>query len=215
MATIPKINLAGTQVGDVHVSDALASYPCNAAVVHAAVVVHQSLKRRGTASTLTKGTVDATGRKPWAQKHTGRARAGYIASPLWRGGGVVFGPHPHEYYKKINRKARRSALFGVLAERVRAGAVRIVDSWQMDAPKTKTIATLKKALAARTLLCLGLGEQKNAELSARNVAQTVFLDVNATGVYDVLTHATLVIAEDAWRHLEERFAAAVATPAAG
>ena len=214
MATIPKINLAGTQLGDVQVSDALASCPCNAAVVHAAVVVHQAAKRRGTASTLTKGTVDATGRKPWAQKGTGRARAGYIASPIWRGGGVVFGPHPHEYNRKINRSAKRSAIFGLLAERVRTGAVRIVDSWQMDAPKTKTIVALKKVLGARTLLCLGLGVQKNAMLSARNVTKVTYLDVNATGVYDVVTHATLVIAEDAWRQIEERFAAAVANPAA-
>jgi large subunit ribosomal protein L4 len=208
MATIKKINLAGEQTGDVSVSDALASFPCNHTVVHAAIVAHRAAQRRGTASTLTKGTVDATGRKPWPQKGTGRARAGYRSSPLWRKGGVVFGPQPRSYDKKINRKERRTAFYGLLAERIRTGVVRVIESWQMETPKTKTIAALRTTLGMRSMLCLASGECTTALKSARNVPDVTFLDVNAVGVYELATHTGLVIALDAWQRLEERFSAA-------
>ena len=97
MASIPKINISGEEVGEIAVPEALAEYPCNAALVHACVIAHLAARRQGTASTKTKGEVKGTGSKPYSQKGTGRARAGYIASPLRVGGGVVFGPKPLAY----------------------------------------------------------------------------------------------------------------------
>jgi len=200
-----KINLAGEQVGQIEVPAALAGYVCSAETVHACVVAHLANRRQGTASTLTKGEVDKTGRKPWPQKGTGRARAGSFASPLWRGGGVVFGPKPRDYGKKVNRAMKQAAFFGVLADRVREGQVRIVADWKMDAPKTKVMAQLKKALGMRSMLCLSEGTAQAAYLSARNLAGVSFQPVHETGVYDVARHTGIVVSEGAWQALLERF----------
>jgi len=200
-----KINLAGEQVGQIEVPAALTGYVCSAETVHACVVAHLANRRQGTASTLTKGEVDKTGRKPWPQKGTGRARAGCFASPLWRGGGVVFGPKPREYGKKVNRAMKQAAFFGVLAERVREGQVRIVADWNMEAPKTKVMAQLKKTLGMRSMLCLSDGTARAAYLSARNVGGVSFQPVEATGVYDVARHTGIVVSEGAWQALMERF----------
>lgn len=205
MGTITKINLAGEAIGQIEVPAALTGYMCSAETVHACVVAHLANKRQGTASTLTKGEVDKTGRKPWPQKGTGRARAGYFASPLWRGGGVVFGPKPRDYSKKVNRAMKQAAFFGVLADRVREGQVRIVPDWKMDAPKTKVMVQLKKALGMRSMLCVSDGVARQAYLSARNVPGISFQPVNATGVYDVALHTGIVLSEGAWNELMERF----------
>ncbi len=205
MATIAKINLAGETLGQIEVPAALAGYACKAHLVHACVVAHLANKRQGTASTLTKGEVDKTGRKPWPQKGTGRARAGYFASPVWRGGGVVFGPKPRDYSKKVNRTMKQVALFGLLAERVREGQVRIVADWAMDAPKTKVMAQLKKALGMRSVLCLSDGVAREAYLAARNLPGISFQPVGAAGVYDLALHTGIVASEGAWNALLERF----------
>jgi large subunit ribosomal protein L4 len=206
MATLTKINLAGETVGQVNVPDALAAYTCAPSVVHACVVAHEAALRRGTASTLTKGGVDKTGRKPWAQKGTGRARAGYFASPLWRGGGVVFGPKPRLYDKKVNRMMKRQAFYAVLAKRVRDGNVRLIQDWQMERPQAKAIAALKKTLGMRTMLCVATPGSQNGYLSARNVKGASFLEVGSVGVHNLLTSRGLVIAEEAWKTLQDRFA---------
>ncbi|MCX7847842.1 MAG: 50S ribosomal protein L4 [bacterium] len=205
MGTIAKINLAGEEVGRVEVPAGLEGYTCAKEVMHACVVAHLANARQGTASTLTKGEVDKTGRKPWPQKGTGRARAGYVASPLWRGGGVVFGPKPRDYGKKVNRQMKQAAFFGALAERVREGQVRLIEDWKMEVPKTKVMAGLKKVLGMRRMLCVSDGEARAAYLSARNVPGISFQPVNAIGVYDVLAHTGLVLTEGAWQALLERF----------
>jgi large subunit ribosomal protein L4 len=213
MANIPKINISGEEVGEIAVPEALAEYPCNAALVHACVIAHLAARRQGTACTKTKGEVKASGRKPYSQKGTGRARAGYISSPLRVGGGVVFGPKPHSYTKKIDRAARRQAFFGVLADRVRGGAVRVVESWEMAAPKTKALAGMQQVLGLRKVLCIGGTDSINACLSARNLPELTFMQVGSLGVYDLVCHRGLVISADAWSQLEERFKAAATTKA--
>lgn len=205
MGTVTKINIAGEAVGQVEVPEALAAYTCPPEVVHACVVAHLANARQGTVNTLTKGEVDKTGRKPWPQKGTGRARAGYVASPLWRGGGVVFGPKPRDFNMKVNRRTKQLAFFGALAELVRGGQVRVISDWKMEAPKTKVMAGLKKALGMRSMLCVSDGEARAAYLSARNVPGISFQPVNAIGVYDLMRHAGLVIAESAWDQLMKRF----------
>jgi len=208
MATITKINISGEEIGSVEVPDALADYPCNNALVHACVVAHLATRRQGTASTKTKGEVKMSGQKPFPQKGTGRARAGYMSSPLRPGGGVVFGPKPRSYAQKIDRASRRAAFFGLLAERVRAGTVTIVDSWAMEAPKTKAVAAIKQKLGHRKLLCIGGGDSLNACLSARNIPDVTFLPVGGTGLYDLVSHQGMLISADAWAQLQGRFEAA-------
>src|SRR5881409_2909212 len=114
--------------------------------VHDVVVAYQAAQRMGTACTKTMGEVAGSGKKPWRQKGTGRARAGSFASPLWRGGGVVFGPKPRDFAKKISRKTRQLALRKALSERLRAGDVVLVDDLKLESPKTKEFISLLAAL---------------------------------------------------------------------
>ncbi len=208
MATIDKINLAGESVGQVEVDDKLAEFKCAENLVHACVVAYLAAKRGGNASTLTKGEVTATGAKPWRQKGTGRARAGYRSSPIWRGGGVAFGPKPHSYDKKVNKKVKRKAFYGSFADRIREGKVRIIDNWDIDKPKTKVISDLKKNLSARKLFCIGINENLNAALSARNIPDVNFADVGSVNVYEFVNNSDIVISEAAWKILLGRFNAA-------
>src|SRR5438874_3844170 len=123
-------------------------------VVHDAVVAMRANRRSGTASVKTKATVNGSGAKPWRQKGTGRARAGYKSSPVWVGGGVVFGPHPHDYSKKVSKAVKRIALRKALSERIKAGDVLIVDSFAVKQPKTKQFAAAIAAITpeAKTLV---------------------------------------------------------------
>lgn len=205
MASLEKINLAGEKIGTCDIADELHSYPCSDVLVHACVVAHLANRRQGTASTKTKAEVKHTGSKPWRQKGTGRARAGYTSSPIWRGGGVVFGPKPRSYHQKVNRKMRRKALFGVIAAKMRDGKVRVIDEWTMDVPRTKTIAALKNTLNIRKMLCIGTLENRNAYLSARNLNNVLFLDVDSINIYDLANATELVVSEAALNVIEERF----------
>src|SRR5213082_1648585 len=114
--------------------------------VHDTVVAYQAAQRMGTASTKTMGEVAGSGKKPWRQKGTGRARAGSFASPLWRGGGVVFGPKPRDFSKKVSRKTKQLALRKALSERLNAGDIVVVDDFKLNAPKTKEFVSVLKAL---------------------------------------------------------------------
>lgn len=202
MATLEKIRITGAAAGTVDVPSWLADATCTPALVHQVMVAHRNAARAGTANTLTKSEVRLTGAKPWRQKGTGRARAGYAASPVWRGGSVVFGPRPRSYRQKVDRAWRRAAARSVLASRVRDGAVACVDSWALDAPKTKTMAGLKAARAARRLLCVGTGDiTLNAQLSGRNIPGVTFVDVSEVDAYTLLTHDRVVVSEDAWEAL--------------
>lgn len=205
MATVEKINLAGEPIGQVEAPAALAEFPCNKELVHQCVVALLANRRQGNASSLTKGEVDRTGRKPWAQKHTGRARAGYFGSPVWRGGGVVFGPKPRSFGKKVNEKSRKAAFFGTLAERLREGSIRVIDSWNVEKPNTKSFAALAGKVGLRSLLFVGTPADKAAHLSTRNLAAASFMDVGSINVYDLATHYGLVISDAAWKQLQDRF----------
>ena len=205
MASVKKINLAGEPIGTFEIPEELRDYQCTEGLVHTCIVAHLANRRQGTASTLTKGEVSYSGKKPWRQKGTGQARSGYKASPIWRGGGVVFGPKPRSYHQKVNRKSRRKALFGIIAGKIREGAVQVVDAWTMESPRTKTMSGFKTTLAARKLVCIGMLDNRNAYLSARNVTGIQFLDIDSINVYDLLNATQLVISEAAFSVVEERF----------
>ncbi len=179
--------------------------PFHQSLVHEAARADLASRRRGTASTLTRGEVAFTTAKAWRQKGTGRARVGSLGVPNRFGGGVAFGPKPRTYTVKVNRKARRRALRSAFAVHAERDSVAILDASSFDTPSTKSAASALEKWGAKgpTLIVLS-AEETNAMKSFRNIPRTTVLEVGATGVADVIAAASLVISEDALKTLEER-----------
>ena len=174
--------------------------------VHDVVVAHQAAKRMGTACTKTMGEVAGSGKKPWRQKGTGRARAGSFASPLWRGGGVVFGPKPRDYTKKVSRNTRQLALRKALSERLRAGDVVVVDDIKLTSSKTKEFTAVLATLGldgGTTLLVLDAAE-KNVMLAARNVANVFVSSRETVNTYELLRSDKLIFTRGAFEKVQAR-----------
>ncbi|MEC8719230.1 MAG: 50S ribosomal protein L4, partial [Verrucomicrobiota bacterium] len=166
--------------------------------VHDAVVAYRASQRSGTACAKTRSEVAGTGKKPWRQKGTGRARAGSKQSPIWRGGGVVFGPRPRSFRKDINKKTRKLALRKALSERFKAGEVLVVDQVQMDQPKTKDVIRLLDQLKVDGTALIVTGEvNANAQLSARNIPYVDVTTSASLNTYDTLKYDCLILTKDA------------------
>ena len=173
--------------------------------VHDAVVAYRASQRSGTACAKTRSEVAGTGKKPWRQKGTGRARAGSKQSPIWRGGGVVFGPRPRSFRKDINKKTRKLALRKALSERFKAGEVLVVDQVQMDKPKTKDVILLLDQLKVDGTALIVTGEvNANAQLSARNIPYVDVTTSASLNTYDTLKFDCLILTKDALSGLESR-----------
>ena len=173
--------------------------------VHDAVVADRASQRSGTACAKTRSEVAGTGKKPWRQKGTGRARAGSKQSPIWRGGGVVFGPRPRSFRKDINKKTRKLALRKALSERFKAGEVLVVDQVQMDQPKTKEVIRLLDQLKVDGTALIVTGEvNANAQLSARNIPYVDVTTSASLNTYDTLKFDCLILTKDALSGLETR-----------
>jgi len=188
----------------------------NMGLVHETVRAELNARRRGTHATKTRGEVSGGGAKPWRQKGTGRARAGSSRSPVWTGGGTVFGPHPRHYTTKVNRKARRAALRAVLSVHAERESLAVFDAGAFSAPSTKQAADLLDGWLSveqtgSTLVLLS-AEEANAGLSFRNLRKVAVMPVANAGVADVIGAATLLVSEAA---LDELVARAGATGAAG
>jgi large subunit ribosomal protein L4 len=188
----------------------------NMALVHETVRAELNARRQGTHATKTRGEVSGGGAKPWRQKGTGRARAGSSRSPVWTGGGTVFGPHPRHYTTKVNRKARRAALRAVLSVHAERESLAVFDAGAFSAPSTKQAADLLDGWLSveqtgSTLVLLS-AEEANAGLSFRNLRKVAVMPVANAGVADVIGAATLLVSEAA---LDELVARAGATGAAG
>ncbi len=204
---IPVKNTNGQDQGELEVKFPLVEGGKGTQAVHDTIVAYQAGQRMGTACTKTMGEVHGSGKKPWRQKGTGRARAGSFQSPLWRGGGVVFGPKPRDFGKKLTRQTRQLALRKALTERLNAGEVIVVDDLKLDSPKTKGfLAVLDKlALGDKTaLFVVAPTLEKNLQLAARNVAQVELTTSNALNTYQVLRHDRLVFTRGAFEQLEAR-----------
>jgi large subunit ribosomal protein L4 len=175
--------------------------------VHDAVVAYRAAQRMGTACTKNVGEVTGTNKKPWRQKGTGRARAGSFQSPLWRGGGVVFGPRPRDFSKKVSRKTKQLALRKALTERLRAGDVVLVNDLKLDSAKTKEFLGLLAALELKgSALFVAQAPDKNLTLASRNVPDVALTTCEVLNTYDVLRPDKLVFTRNAFEQLEARLA---------
>ena len=181
--------------------------PFHQSLVHEAARADLNARRRGTASTLTRGEVSFTTAKAWRQKGTGRARVGTLGVPNRFGGGVAFGPKPRKYTVKVNRKARRRAMRSALSVHAERGSVAVLDASAYETPSTKTAAqALAKWGAKNPILLLVSAEEVGAMKSFRNLPRTQVLEVGAAGVADVIGAAAVVISETALETLKERLA---------
>lgn len=195
----------GNNTGELEVKFPLIENGKGTQAVHDAVVAYQAAQRSGTACTKTMGEVAGSGKKPWRQKGTGRARAGSFASPLWRGGGVVFGPKPRDFAKKVSRKTKQLALRKALSERLRAGDVVVVDDLKLESPKTKEFVGLMSALDLKgTALIVAQAADKNLSLASRNVSRVAFTTSDSLNTYDVLRPDKLVFTRGAFEQVEAR-----------
>ena len=173
--------------------------------VHETIVAYRAGRRSGTASVKTKGTVSGSGSKPWKQKGTGRARAGYRSSPVWVGGGVVFGPHPRDYSKKVSKKTRRAALRKALSVRIIAGDVTIVDSFTVAQPKTKDFIKLIGALSTEPkTLVIAKDFDVNTLLASRNVPRTELITSGDVNTEHLLGFKKIVLTNEALTEIAER-----------
>ena len=178
--------------------------PFNGPLVHEVVIAELAARRQGTHATKTRGMVSGGGAKPWRQKGTGRARAGSTRSPIWTGGGTVFGPQPRHYTVKVNRKARRAALRCALSVHAERKSLFAFDLADFEAPSTKKAAELLADRRGGSVLVVLGAEQSDAAKSFRNLAGVTVIPTEACGVADLVGHATLVVSEVALEALTER-----------
>lgn len=215
-----KVNIldsSGKKTGTVDVSDGVLGVTANAAVVRQALNRFMNNQRQGSHSTKGRSDVRGSNAKPWRQKGTGRARAGTRKSPIWRGGGVTFGPTPRSYNQRLNHKMNVRALTAALSDMQRDGRLFVVESIEVSEPKTRLMAQLIEKLGApgRVLLLFDPGAKtengdyseatRNVFLSARNLQYVTPLAVNNLNIYDLLSHDSLVMTRGALESLEERY----------
>ncbi len=199
-------NIAGKNAGELEVKFAVVENGKGTQAVHDAVTAYRAAQRSGTACTKTVGDVQGSNKKPWKQKGTGRARAGSFRSPLWAGGGVVFGPKPRDFSKTISKKTRALALRKALSERLKLGDVVIVDDLKLTSAKTKDFVKVINALELDgTTLLISCGEEnKNLMLAARNIAGVTLTTSDVLNTYDVLRPDKLVFTKSAFEKIEAR-----------
>ncbi|SDJ36360.1 50S ribosomal protein L4 [Proteiniclasticum ruminis] len=206
MPTVGLFNIEGKKVGDVTLNESVFNVEVNKAVLHQVVVAQLANKRQGTQSAKTRAEVRGGGIKPWRQKGTGRARQGSIRSPQWAGGGIVFAPKPREYRVSLPKSMRRVAMKSALTAKVLENEMIVLESLEMDAPKTKAIVTMLKAFDVKKALIVTAESNANVYKSGRNVEGIQVIPVNNINVYDLLKYDNLIITKDAVSRLEEVYA---------
>jgi large subunit ribosomal protein L4 len=204
MAKVQILDQTGKKTKELNVPEDILSYPLKEHLIYEAVVNYRANQRRGTASTKTRAEVRGGGRKPWRQKGTGRARAGSTRSPIWRSGGVTFGPKPRDYSYKMPKKAKRNALKSALAMKFAEKQIMILDSLKFKEPKTKEGVKFLKKLNLESALVIDNQDNKNVFLSLRNIPEVKVVDFNQVNIYDVLNHKSLVFTQKAFESLMER-----------
>ena len=206
MANVSVYNIEGKEVGTIDLNDAVFGVEVNEHLVHMAVVSQLANKRQGTQKAKTRSEVYGGGRKPWRQKGTGHARQGSTRAPQWTGGGVVFAPTPRDYSFKLNKKERRAALKSALTSRVEEKKFIVVDEINFDEIKTKKFQDVLNNLSVSKALVVLEDGNKNAELSARNIADVKTAKTNTINVYDILKYNTVIATKAAVQAIEEVYA---------
>jgi large subunit ribosomal protein L4 len=204
MPTVDIIDLTNQKVGDLELADEVFGAPVNEDLLYEAVRHYLAGRRRGTASTKTRHEVAGSGKKLWKQKGTGRARMGSIRSPLWRHGGTTHGPQPRSYAYHLPRKMQLGALRSALSAKLRDGELRVIQEFSISEAKTKVMrAALETLEAKRTVLLVDNAENRNLELSSRNLQGVKLVLSRDVNVYDLLGHEQVLLSEAAARKLSE------------
>ncbi|GAT18029.1 50S ribosomal protein L4 [Secundilactobacillus silagei] len=204
MTSVTLFKQDGSQNGDVTLNDAIFGIEPNENVVFDTVLMQRASQRQGTHAVKNRSAVRGGGKKPWRQKGTGRARAGSTRSPIWVGGGTIFGPTPRSYAYHLPKKVTRLALKSVLSQKVADGSLVVVDAFNFDQPKTKDFAKSLSSLNVSTKTLVVLEEDnKNAEMAARNLANVQVIDAKGINVLDVINNDKLVLTQAALSQIEE------------
>ena len=206
MANVSVYNIEGKEVGTIDLSDAVFGVEVNEHLLHMAVVSQLANKRQGTQKAKTRSEVSGGGRKPWRQKGTGHARQGSTRSPQWTGGGVVFAPTPRDYSFKLNKKEKRAALKSALTSRVLENKFIVLDEINFGEIKTKNFQNVLNNLNVSKALVVLEDDNRNAELSARNIAAVKTARTNTINVYDILKYNTVVTTKAVVEKIEEVYA---------
>ena len=207
MPTVAVYDIANKQVGDIELKESIFCVEMNAGLVHQAVVMQLASQRLGNHATKTRSMVRGGGRKPWKQKGTGRARSGSTRSPIWVGGGTVFGPSPRSYAFSMPRKQRRLAIMCALSDKVANGEIVVLDSINFDAPKTKEVVKMLESFSVdNKALIVTADYAENVDKSSRNIPGVKTINTIGLNVFDILNADKLFITKDAIARIEEVYA---------
>jgi large subunit ribosomal protein L4 len=208
MSTVAVYNTEGKEVKQLELSAAVFEAEVNTNCVRAAVNRQLARRRQGNACTKTRGMVNFSGRKPWAQKGTGRARSGSAGSPLWRKGGTVFGPIPHRYGGRINRKVTQKALVSCLSDLARNNEIRVIESLEFATPKTRQVVDLLSKLNIGVTRVLFVTDQTNVNLalSVRNIPYADVINCDNLNTFDLTTHDVVIATTAAIARIQEVYA---------
>lgn len=204
MIKLDVYNIRKNKVSELEVSEKVFGVPLNKTILYQAVRVKQMNRRQGTASTKNKSEVRGTGRKPWRQKHTGRARHGTMRSPLWKGGAVTFGPRPRKYNLGLPEKVNRKAICIALSDRVRENSIFVIDKFDFSDIKTRHFCELLKNFNLDGALVID-NKNRNLMLSVRNHKNSKYINPENVNVLDILKYNNLLVSQEALKKIEEVF----------
>ena len=204
MSSVDIVNTSNEKVGQIELNADVFDLTIKEHLLHDVVRMQRAAKRAGNACTKTRVEVRGGGAKPWRQKGTGRARAGTRNSPIWRGGGVTFGPKPRDYSFKLNRKVKKQALAMAMSARLQEGNLVVIDDFVMDKIKTKDFVGIMKSFDFENCLIITVGTNENLNKSARNVNGFKVSTVDGLNVYDILLHKKLMLVKPTVESIEKR-----------
>lgn len=205
MINLKVYSTTGSVVGEEKLPPEIFGIKPNDKVIAEAVRMYQANVRRGTASTLKRGGVSGGGKKPWPQKHTGWARSGSNRSPVWRGGGTVFGPHPRSYYFRLPKKKLTLAFHSALSHKTKDGKIMLVDKFELETPKTKKFVDMVRALGmgmSKSMLFVTSGKEKDFRKAGNNIKSARFKNVQSLNALDVVNSNTLVFSLETVRTIK-------------
>ena len=206
MPNVALYDIKGQNIGDITLSETVFGQPVNAAVMHEVVVAHLANCRQGTQSAKTRSEVSGGGKKPWRQKGTGRARQGSTRSPQWRHGGVVFAPKPRDYTIRVNKKVKRLAMKSALSSKVEGNEVIVFDALNIEAPKTKEMVKVLKAVDVNKALIVLADKDDTVERASANIEGVKTTLVGTLNVYEILKYEKLILTKASVEKIEEVYA---------